>query len=184
MNKQMEMLQDLVRGQAEKEAKWDSDPMKLTRLTEADDIESYLTTFERMVKVYEVNTTRWAKGSLSVLGVPVGLGWRSSSASCATSVIVFGFRSFTHIRTSSGRVASNCSLITPSFTSSMVVQSFNHLPTRSVSPVATSVGVCPYISEATAPLTVHFVVYIVAPQDCSLHGSIALCVTWLKVSLL
>ena len=59
-NKQMEMLQDLVRGHTEKDAKRDSDPMKLTRLTDVDDIESYLTTFERMMKAYEVDTARWA----------------------------------------------------------------------------------------------------------------------------
>ena len=58
-NKQMEMLQDLVRGHTEKDAKRDSDPMKLTRLTDVDDIESYLTTFERMMKGYEVDTARW-----------------------------------------------------------------------------------------------------------------------------
>ena len=54
------MLQSIVRGHTEKEAKKDSDPMKLTRLTEADDIESYLTTFERMMKAYEIDTARWA----------------------------------------------------------------------------------------------------------------------------
>ena len=60
MNKQMEMLQSVVLGHADKDAKRDSDSIKLTRLTEADDIESYLTTFERMMKAYEVDTTRWA----------------------------------------------------------------------------------------------------------------------------
>jgi hypothetical protein len=45
MNRQMEMLQGLVRGHTEKEAKRDNYPMKLTRLTDADDIESYLTIF-------------------------------------------------------------------------------------------------------------------------------------------
>lgn len=60
MNRQMEMLQQLVRGHTEKEAKRDSDPMKLTRLTDADDIESYLTTFERMMTAYEIDKARWA----------------------------------------------------------------------------------------------------------------------------
>ena len=57
MNKQMEMLQDLVRGHAEKGAKQNSDSMKLTRLSDSDDIESYLTTFERLMKP---DTARWA----------------------------------------------------------------------------------------------------------------------------
>ena len=48
-NKQMEMLQDLVRGHTEKDAKSDSNPMKLTRLTDVDDVESYLATFKRGV---------------------------------------------------------------------------------------------------------------------------------------
>ena len=34
--------------------------MKLTRLTETDDKESYLTTFERMMTAYEVDKARWA----------------------------------------------------------------------------------------------------------------------------
>ena len=34
--------------------------MKLTRLTDADDTESYLTTFERLMKAYEVDKVRWA----------------------------------------------------------------------------------------------------------------------------
>ena len=60
MNKQMEMLQDLVRGHIEKEARKDADGIKLTRLTETDDIESYLTTFERLMKAYEIKESRWA----------------------------------------------------------------------------------------------------------------------------
>ena len=59
-NKQMEMLKDLVHGHTEKDAKRNSNPMKLTRLTDVDDIESYLTMFERMMKAYEVDTARWA----------------------------------------------------------------------------------------------------------------------------
>ena len=34
----MAMLQDLVRGHTETEAKRESDPMKLTRLTDVDDM--------------------------------------------------------------------------------------------------------------------------------------------------
>ena len=60
MNKQLEMLQNLVLGHTERAAKRDSDTMKLTRLTETDDIESYLTTFERMLTAYEVDKARWA----------------------------------------------------------------------------------------------------------------------------
>ena len=50
MNKQMEILQDLVHGHI-KEAKKDNDRIKLTQLTETDDIESYLTTFEYLMKL-------------------------------------------------------------------------------------------------------------------------------------
>ena len=57
MNK---MRQDLVRGHAEKGAKQNSDSMKPTRLSNSDDIESYLMTFERLMKAYEVDTARWA----------------------------------------------------------------------------------------------------------------------------
>ena len=60
MHRQMEMLQELVRGQTEEKAKRDTDPIKLTRLADSDDIESYLTTFERMMKAYEVDNARWA----------------------------------------------------------------------------------------------------------------------------
>ena len=34
--------------------------MKLTRLTEKDDIEAYLTTFERMMEVYGIGKEKWA----------------------------------------------------------------------------------------------------------------------------
>ena len=37
-----------------------SDPLKLSRLSEHDDIEAYLTTFERMMKAYEIKPERWA----------------------------------------------------------------------------------------------------------------------------
>ena len=36
------------------------DKLKLTKLTESEDIEAYLTTFERMMQVYEVDESRWA----------------------------------------------------------------------------------------------------------------------------
>jgi len=34
--------------------------VKLTKLTDSDDIESYLTTFERMMTAYNVPNSRWA----------------------------------------------------------------------------------------------------------------------------
>jgi len=37
-----------------------ADPLKLTRLTEEDDIEAFLTTFERMMTAYRVDPARWA----------------------------------------------------------------------------------------------------------------------------
>ena len=36
------------------------DKLKLTKVTESEDIEAYLTTFERMMLVYEVDESRWA----------------------------------------------------------------------------------------------------------------------------
>ena len=36
------------------------DPLKLTKLTETENIESYLTTFERMMHVYNVDEEQWA----------------------------------------------------------------------------------------------------------------------------
>ena len=36
------------------------DQLKLTKFTDSEDIEAYLTTFERMMKVYEVEKERWA----------------------------------------------------------------------------------------------------------------------------
>ena len=33
---------------------------KVTKLTEKDDIEAYLTTFEQLMEVYEVPQTRWS----------------------------------------------------------------------------------------------------------------------------
>ena len=38
----------------------ESDMLKLTRLTEGDDIEAYLTTFERMMRAYDIAKERWA----------------------------------------------------------------------------------------------------------------------------
>ena len=60
MMKQMEFFQRMVSEREEKVAKSDPDPVKLTRLSDTDDIESYLTTFERIMKAYEVDPARWA----------------------------------------------------------------------------------------------------------------------------
>ena len=38
----------------------DRDPLKLPHLTEDDDIEAFLTTFERMMTAYSVDPVRWA----------------------------------------------------------------------------------------------------------------------------
>ena len=57
VTKQMELLERMVSA---KEAKRDTEPLKLTKLSETDDIESYLTTFERLMTAYEVEANRWA----------------------------------------------------------------------------------------------------------------------------
>lgn len=60
MRRQMEHLQRLVTEQAS--ASWKkssgSDNVKLTRLGEGDDIEAYLTTFERIMEAHEVSRER------------------------------------------------------------------------------------------------------------------------------
>ena len=37
-----------------------NEQLKLTKLSDADDVEAYLTTFERMMKVYEIEDNKWA----------------------------------------------------------------------------------------------------------------------------
>ena len=37
-----------------------TDPLRLSRLSEHDDIEAYLTTFERMMRAYEIRPEQWA----------------------------------------------------------------------------------------------------------------------------
>ena len=37
-----------------------SDQLRLTRLTETEDVEAYLTTFQRMMSAYEIEKERWA----------------------------------------------------------------------------------------------------------------------------
>ena len=57
MMKQMEFFQRMISEREEKVSKRDPDPVKLTRLS---DIESYLTTFKRIMKAYDVDPARWA----------------------------------------------------------------------------------------------------------------------------
>jgi len=66
MKVQMELLRGLVegiktRGDATTVVHERADrEIKVTKLTEADDIEAYLTTFERLMQAYEVPQERWA----------------------------------------------------------------------------------------------------------------------------
>ena len=65
MRAQMQMLKELITGvqaQGEKAAlrlERDRD-VKVTKLTEKDDIEAYLTTFERLMKAYDIKEERWS----------------------------------------------------------------------------------------------------------------------------
>ena len=64
MRMQMELLKGLVEGVNKqgdatlKKLEKDRE-VKVTKLTEADDIEAYLTTFGRLMKAYEVPRERW-----------------------------------------------------------------------------------------------------------------------------
>ena len=65
MRQQMELLKGLVEGvNKQGEAalmKLEKDPgVRVAKLTEEDDIEAYLTTFERLMTAYEVKRERWA----------------------------------------------------------------------------------------------------------------------------
>ena len=63
MHRQMERLQQLVtehRVAAATQPRHDIEPVKLTRLTENDNIEAYLTTFERIMEAHEVSVERWS----------------------------------------------------------------------------------------------------------------------------
>ena len=46
MTKHMQLLEKMVTERSESDEKKDNDHVKLTRLSDSDDIESYLTTFE------------------------------------------------------------------------------------------------------------------------------------------
>ena len=58
---QMEMLQRLISEHptVAPRAPSEGESMKLTKLTESDDIEAYLTMFERITEAYEVGRARW-----------------------------------------------------------------------------------------------------------------------------
>ena len=63
--RQMEVMKSLVKeSQKEPEesvAGFGSEQtVKLTKLSESDDVEAYLTTFERMMEVYQVDKRKWA----------------------------------------------------------------------------------------------------------------------------
>ena len=65
MARQMEVMRSLVK-ESQKEPEeivaWvgSEQAMKLTKLTESDDVEAYLTTFERMMEAYQVDKAKWA----------------------------------------------------------------------------------------------------------------------------
>ena len=63
MQEQFELMRKLVEGTSKREEPRKperADTIKLTKLTEQDDIEAYLTVFERMMGAYEVEKSRWA----------------------------------------------------------------------------------------------------------------------------
>ena len=64
MRRQMERLQDMFAERAAAAAsageRSTREPIKLTKLTDEDDIESYLTTFERIMAANEVSQERWS----------------------------------------------------------------------------------------------------------------------------
>ena len=60
MHKQMELLHRLVSETAAPARRvLETDAVKLTRLSDSDDIEAYLTTFERMMGAYDIAKERW-----------------------------------------------------------------------------------------------------------------------------
>ena len=64
MRRQIERLQELFAEQSaatvSARIRSTTEPIKLTKLTDEDDIESYLTTFERITAANEVNKERWS----------------------------------------------------------------------------------------------------------------------------
>ena len=62
MAQQMEMMRNLVeKGQRDEGInRVGGEQIKLTKLSESDDVEAYLTTFERMMEAYRVEKSKWA----------------------------------------------------------------------------------------------------------------------------
>ena len=60
MREQIEMLQRLVSERRPAATHHTREELRLTRLTEQDDIEAYLLTFARMMQAHEIERTRWA----------------------------------------------------------------------------------------------------------------------------
>ena len=62
MREQMQMLRKLIESRRPEESRTrpTEGEAKLVKLTEQDDIESYLTAFERIMRAYEVKEERWA----------------------------------------------------------------------------------------------------------------------------
>ena len=60
----MQLLRKMVEGSHRREEvparMTGENKVKLSKFTEADDVEAYLTTFERMMTAYEVDRARWA----------------------------------------------------------------------------------------------------------------------------
>ena len=52
------MVDDLSKKE-DRKSKNDSQSVDLTHLTDKDEIESYLTTLERMMQAYEIDASRW-----------------------------------------------------------------------------------------------------------------------------
>ena len=64
VREQMRLLREMVessqrRAEAPARSSGENDKVKLSKFSEADDVEAYLTTFERMMVVYEVDRARW-----------------------------------------------------------------------------------------------------------------------------
>ena len=65
MTKQLELLREMVTAHATRPisapigAERERESVKLTHLSDNDDIEAYLTTFERMMEAYEIGVARW-----------------------------------------------------------------------------------------------------------------------------
>ena len=60
----MRLLREMVEGSQPREeapvrSSGENDKVKLSKFSEADDVEAYLTTFERMMVVFEVDHAQW-----------------------------------------------------------------------------------------------------------------------------